>query len=603
VVVGDQGTVLTSPDGVNWHAETSSTTTLLNGITFGDGLFVAVGGSSVFVSADGREWVERDPGPNDGMVAIAYGNGRYMGVGGGLLSRLNFITSTNLADWVVGGAATVRPLRSIAFGNGQFRIVGNGGEGAYTWDGSSWLTGELGTFLDLYAVTFGNGMFLSVGQAGNVEGVGQAAGTTNDLYGILFANDLFVAVGDGGTIVSSPDGVHWLSTSSGIDTPLRAVAYGNGVYVAVGDAGRIVTSTDAVVWTVRSRGPIDNLVDITYGGRLVLGVGEAGAIVGSTNDLDWFSVASGTTATLTKVAFTRAMFIALSGAQGQLLTSLDGTAWDTFNFGPQTNLSAVAGSSDILVVLGARYDAQAGRAVAVALTSTNATSWVAGDLGTNAVPTALTYGNGMFVAVGDGPFSGHRSILSSSDGLSWTVREQGLDPTLQAVAYGNGQFLAAGGGGTVLLSQDGVSWQRVDPGPFHTAPSLAYGNGAFVICDYAGVFYSLDGRLWLPVTPPFPQYPPGAVTFAADTFFLAGPQGAVFESDPIVSLGLSSGGGRRLSLFGPAGRWQRIEGTDQVWTTNGWQNLDLVLVTNSPQLWIDQSPTGTHRCYRSVLVP
>ena len=45
VAVGSDGTILTSPDGVNWTAQASGTGSDLNGVTYGNGLFVAVGGS------------------------------------------------------------------------------------------------------------------------------------------------------------------------------------------------------------------------------------------------------------------------------------------------------------------------------------------------------------------------------------------------------------------------------------------------------------------------------------------------------------------------------------------------------------------------------
>jgi hypothetical protein len=44
VAVGKDGTILTSPDGVNWTVQTSPTSNTLYGVTYGDGLFVAVGG-------------------------------------------------------------------------------------------------------------------------------------------------------------------------------------------------------------------------------------------------------------------------------------------------------------------------------------------------------------------------------------------------------------------------------------------------------------------------------------------------------------------------------------------------------------------------------
>jgi hypothetical protein len=43
VAVGDSGTVLTSPDGLNWTLRSAPGGAALNGIAFGNGVFVAVG--------------------------------------------------------------------------------------------------------------------------------------------------------------------------------------------------------------------------------------------------------------------------------------------------------------------------------------------------------------------------------------------------------------------------------------------------------------------------------------------------------------------------------------------------------------------------------
>ena len=51
VAVGSDGTILTSPDGVTWIQRSSGTTNLLNGVTFANGTFVAVGrGGTILTS-------------------------------------------------------------------------------------------------------------------------------------------------------------------------------------------------------------------------------------------------------------------------------------------------------------------------------------------------------------------------------------------------------------------------------------------------------------------------------------------------------------------------------------------------------------------------
>ena len=45
-VVGNGGTVRTSPDGITWSSSTSGTTSTIYGVTYGNGTFVYVGGTN-----------------------------------------------------------------------------------------------------------------------------------------------------------------------------------------------------------------------------------------------------------------------------------------------------------------------------------------------------------------------------------------------------------------------------------------------------------------------------------------------------------------------------------------------------------------------------
>src|SRR5262245_26918607 len=51
VAVGDSGTILTSPDGVNWTQQQSGTLDDLRGIANGNGLFVAIGGAPTILTS------------------------------------------------------------------------------------------------------------------------------------------------------------------------------------------------------------------------------------------------------------------------------------------------------------------------------------------------------------------------------------------------------------------------------------------------------------------------------------------------------------------------------------------------------------------------
>ena len=80
VAVGNLGTILTSTDGTNWIQQQSGTAIGLWGIAYGNGQFVAEGGPGIILtSADGVKWAKHQPGP---VGPIAYGNGQFVAVGG-----------------------------------------------------------------------------------------------------------------------------------------------------------------------------------------------------------------------------------------------------------------------------------------------------------------------------------------------------------------------------------------------------------------------------------------------------------------------------------------------------------------------------------------
>ena len=87
VVVGRNGTILTSSDGISWTSRTSGTSNSLGGVTYGNGTFVTVGYSitssststsdnstptittekstTTLTSSDGVTWTLRDSGTSN----------------------------------------------------------------------------------------------------------------------------------------------------------------------------------------------------------------------------------------------------------------------------------------------------------------------------------------------------------------------------------------------------------------------------------------------------------------------------------------------------------------------------------------------------------
>ncbi len=110
----------------------------------------------------------------------------------------------------------------------------------------------------------------------------------------------------------------------------------------------------------------------------------------------------------------------------------------------------------------------------------------------------VTYGNGLFVAVGWDALSG-RNIYSSTNGINWTPHTTSMDNVF-GVTYGGGYFVAVGDGVTVgsstqtsdniYTSPDGTNWTVVDTGVLTTLQDISYGNGRFVAVDNAKNIFS-----------------------------------------------------------------------------------------------------------------
>src|SRR5262249_52340213 len=142
--------------------------------------------------------------------------------------------------------------------------------------------------------------------------------------------------------------------------------------------------------------------------------------------------------------------------------------------------------------------------------------WRVGNPGTNASLRAVTWGNGVFVAVGD-----DGKVLTSVDGNAWQTRT--LSPaTLYGVAYGNGLFVAVGVRdsapyGLIASSSDGMNWNSlfVDGGFGFT--TVAWGGGRFLaVRDCGPTLTSTDGVSW--ATHEMPYCYTTGVAYGAGTF-------------------------------------------------------------------------------------
>ncbi|WP_183570517.1 InlB B-repeat-containing protein, partial [Paenibacillus endophyticus] len=136
VAVGQNGTILTSSDGVSWTSRNSGTAADLKGVKYLNGKFVswAVNGKTILTSVDGVSWsmittsgiiCVACESVNSGVLhSVSYGNGTYVGVG----SFNSIYTSSDLVSWTKSYESAYGSLNGVTYGNGTFIAVGNRGD-------------------------------------------------------------------------------------------------------------------------------------------------------------------------------------------------------------------------------------------------------------------------------------------------------------------------------------------------------------------------------------------------------------------------------------------------------------------------------------------
>jgi len=222
IVVGELGTILTSPDGLAWTHRASGTSARLRGVTTSADLAVAVGdGGVVCTSPDGVTWEACSSGTTDYLTAVVSGAHNFVAVGGGESAVI--LVSQDGVYWS-------RPV--LPAGSGRLRAV---------------------------ALEDGYGRFIAVGDNGTIlTGSGgymwtaQRAGTTANLVAVYWTGWEYRIIAENGESWTSYDGVTW-SAAPRVTRPswMAGVTWSGstGPRMAVGERGVISTSKNGLDWT------------------------------------------------------------------------------------------------------------------------------------------------------------------------------------------------------------------------------------------------------------------------------------------------------------------------------------------------------------------
>ncbi|MDB6110799.1 MAG: hypothetical protein JWR69_2549 [Pedosphaera sp.] len=260
----DNGVIQTSDDGMNWTMRTTRNYAVLDlyDVTFGNGLFVAVGwdffgGNNIYHSTNGINWT-----PHTTAIAnfnrVAFGNGVFVAVGDGVLVDPAGVGSTT-------------------YTNQRIYISFNGTTWVPRSDGGPNPTGNQ----PIYDVAYGAGRFVAVDGASHFYTSVNAqtwTKTTDSRVGgrINFCNGLFIAPTGPGTNLVSSDGLSWSLLTNTTAATFGRVIYAGGWYVAL-SGSKIFASTEGTNWFQRTLQlpPGASLATATFGARNFMAVGTA----------------------------------------------------------------------------------------------------------------------------------------------------------------------------------------------------------------------------------------------------------------------------------------------------------------------------------------
>jgi hypothetical protein len=272
---------------------------------------------------------------------------------------------------------------------------------------------------------------------------------------------------------------------NGVGGSAKGVCFGGGTFVAVGYTGNPITGSGTQAaystnggstWTAATLPAARRWVGVAYGAATFVAIAATSGTIAaySTNaGATWTTANLPTTATWGAVTYGGALFVATATNNAAAAYSSDGITWTAATL--PASASGVTYGNGVFVAVGT------GTGTA-AMYSTNGSTWTAATLPVSQNWSSVAYGNGVFVAVAS---SGSAVAAYSTNGITWTAATLPAGLGWIAVAYGNGVFVAISNdeAGTPAYSTDGIHWACIAPSAVlsvSSTPAIAYGNGSFV---------------------------------------------------------------------------------------------------------------------------
>jgi hypothetical protein len=252
-------------------------------------------------------------------------------------------------------------------------------------------------------------------------------------------------------------------------------------------------------------------------------------ITGSDYSVPWTGT-SGYAGNWTEVAYGNGIFVAVSPSSPWVMTSPNGITWTSRTPAFNQQFQSVAYGNGVFVAV-----ANTGPATSRVMTSPDGITWTArsvAGLSQNITYTAITFGDGYFVAVGDASSGGNTTrAMYSTDGINWTLgTTPNQDMRYSAVTYGDGLFIAVAlvnysSTNRVAYSSDhGATWSMASDASGAVLRAVTYGDGTYVAVGNSVVYTSTNGSTWTSRTPAQANQWE-AVTYGDGMFYAVGASG------------------------------------------------------------------------------
>lgn len=540
--IGYRGTVTVSEDGTNWSQRSYAIsanggpgpTVLCESIAGGNGIFIVTHSTdSLLFSTDPYKlWVNQF-GSVTAPTALAFEGGNFYAADES--SGYQIYAATNAYDWsaVAFPFARVNSLEGLGDG-----ILGacDGGYVIESPDGSTWNDIYTGVTENLHDAARGGGVYVAVGAGGQVvsstnlvDWSAQLVGGGVGLNGAAHSNGVFVVVGEGGTILSSTNGSDWQTAASLSSNVLHEVRYCFGQFHAFGDGGTWLTSSNGQSWTKHEPLSESSLRASALVDGLMLVTGLDGVLLSTTDGVNWLrrSFDQDYDGVHWEMIYHNGRLITAN--EGGISESKSGLGWQ-FQMTPGSAYG-IAAHDDTIVRVG-YGDTLFSSGITVSFN--DGQSWLSTNFSNMGALNGVTYGDGLFVAVGeDNFFTSESPIFTSPDALNWTLRSSGTSETFARVAHGNNMYVATLENlPQVVTSPDGVTWtvrETSVPGGFD---GVAFLDNEFVAVG-TRVATSTDGTNWTDKGDPGASLI--AITRAMGTYVAVGNNGAILSSTNLMN--------------------------------------------------------------------